>query len=231
MGVPPFKAEWYNNFIAHSSEKGLLIDAIKKLLSNASYNDCLEIGLGTSTAFADALSPTFKQYFIVEREEYTGTLPKNVTFIRGDFETTPFTEAFDVILASHVVYYFNDLSGAITKMMSLLTDTGRIYFVVNGRDTDYGRLKLAFGEMINVPYVFTYDLLHDALKQYTVHEHTVRASLSFDSFEDLHGAMQLSFDQYPEEYEKHKDAILGWFADNIDGNEFFLDQKIIEVSK
>ncbi len=230
MAVPFYK-DWYANFISHSSEKGLLVQKIGDLLQGKSHESCLEIGLGTSAFFAENLSRYFGEYWIIEKEKFQGSLPANVKFIRGDFETIKLDKQFDVILASHVVYYFNDLSASIEKMIGLLKEGGRIYFVVNGKESDYGPLKHAFGGMIGIPYEFTYDILMRELKDKRIREYTTQASLDFKSFEDLYEAMRLSFDLYPKEYEENREGVISWLKNNIKGNKFFLDQKIIEVSK
>lgn len=226
-----FYKEWYDNLVAHSNEKGLLVGKISDLLKGKTHDSCLEIGLGTSAYFSEKLSEYFNEYYIVEKNEFNEQLKSNVKLIHADFEEYILDKQFDVIIASHVVYYFRDLPQTIEKMMLSLKEGGRVYFVVNGKESDYGPVKDAFAEIINMPYVFTYDILKSELKKYKVKEYTTQASLSFVSYEDLYDTLRLSFDLYPTEYQEQKDKVIEWLKSNIKGDRFFIDQKIIEVTK
>jgi SAM-dependent methyltransferase len=148
--------------------------------------------------------------------------------VRGNFSGE---EKFDVIIASHVVYYFENLELSIKKMISLLNTHGRLYFVVNGKLSDYGLIKNAFSGFIKKPYVFTYDILKKELESYNVKEYTLKSSLNFSSHNDLYDTLKLSFDLYPIEYKEQKTNIIKWIKDNIKGNSFFIDQIIFEVTK
>lgn len=225
-----FQEDWYNNLIAHSNEKGLLVQKIATLLQNKHHESCLEIGIGTSAHFADNLSKLFEEYWIVEKNKSKITLPENVRLIQSDIETIGIDKRFDVVFASHVVYYFNNLPKTIDKIVNLLSENGRVYFVVNGKGADYGLIKNAFANFISTPYTFTYDNLKNALSDYKLVEYTIHTSLSYTSYEDLYEAMRLSFDLYPKEYEENKENIVNWLKGNIKGGKFFIDQKIIEVS-
>src|SRR3990167_1088485 len=155
----------------------------------------------------------------------------NVKLVRDDFEEFAPTQKFDVILASHVVYYFKDLPKSIRKIVDSLKENGRAYFVVNGKESDYGPIKDVFATFIKKPYHFTYDILKSELKNYQVKEYTAQASVSFNSYEDLYETLRLSFDLYPKEYEENKQKVINWLKANVRGDKFFIDQKIIEVSK
>ncbi|MDO8604455.1 MAG: methyltransferase domain-containing protein [bacterium] len=226
-----FYKEWYDKLIAHSNEKGLLVEKISDLLKGKTHESCLEIGLGTSAYFSERLGGFFDDYLIVEKNEFNEPLKTNVKIVQDDFEEHIFNEQFDVIIASHVVYYFKDLPQTIKKIISLLKDGGRAYFVVNGKESDYGPIKDAFASFIGKPYTFTYDVLKANLKEHRTKEYTTQASLSFQSHEDLYETLRLSFDLYPNEYEEQKDKVINWLKANIRGEKFFIDQKIIEVIK
>lgn len=226
-----FYKDWYDNLVAHSNEKGLLVEKISDLLKGKAHENCLEIGLGTSAYFSERLSPIFQEYWIIEKNEFNNLLNHNVRFIHEDFEEHLFNRQFDVVLASHVVYYFNNLPEAVRKIVGLLKNDGRAYFVVNGKESDYGPIKSAFSGFIHSPYTYTYDILREELKDLHTREYTTQASLSFTSHDDLYEALRLSFDLYPTEYEMHKDKVIEWLKTNITGDKFFIDQKIIEVIK
>lgn len=226
-----FHKDWYNNLITHSNEKHLLVEKISDLLKGKTHESCLEIGLGTSAYFAERLNEFFKEYWIVEKNKFDQPLPSNVKLVRDNFEKFKPAQKFDVILASHVVYYFKDLPKSVRRIVSSLKENGRAYFVVNGKESDYGPIKDVFATFIKKPYIFTYDILKSELKNYQIKEYTAQASVSFNSYEDLYETLRLSFDLYPKEYEENKQKVIDWLKINVRGDKFFIDQKIIEVSK
>jgi 16S rRNA A1518/A1519 N6-dimethyltransferase RsmA/KsgA/DIM1 with predicted DNA glycosylase/AP lyase activity len=111
-----FNADWYNSLIAHSDEKSLLLKKIIDLIQGKTKDKCLEIGLGTTSYFSDNLSSLFKEFDIIETNGFDGTLKENVCLIKGNFENIKLEKKYDVILASHVVYYFKNLSMSIDKL-------------------------------------------------------------------------------------------------------------------
>lgn len=228
-----FNPSWYKSFIESTNEKDLLVNKIASLLEGKPSGSCLEIGLGLSPYFAEKLSPLFQEYIIVEKLIVAGPLPKSVQLINEDWETLVLKQSFDVILASHVVYYFHDKKSAIRKMLDSLSTDGRVLFVVNGKESDYGPLKLAFSKMINRPYIFTYEELVNLTEQLAVNhkEYTLPSVIEFDSYEKLYETLRLSFDHLAEEYNENKEKILEYLRNNIKGGRFIIDQKIIEVSK
>jgi len=63
-----FNEEWYNNLISKSDEKHILLNKFKEIIGNT-HSSCLEIGLGTTTHFADFLSIPLKYLLLLERLE------------------------------------------------------------------------------------------------------------------------------------------------------------------
>jgi SAM-dependent methyltransferase len=225
-----FHEDWYRNLVAHSNEKELLVTKIGDLIQGKPHQSCLEIGLGLSPYFAQRLAPLFQDYTIVERRTYDDELPQKVRLINNDWETVELSEKFDVLIASHVVYYFKDPKTAVDKMFAHLNSGGRIFFVVNGKESDYGPLKIAFSKIINAPYVFTYDQLIELLRSRRTREYTAQSSISFDSLDELYEILKISFDAYPQEYQANKSKMLNHLRENVKGNKFFIDQKIIEAT-
>ncbi len=225
-----FNLDWYKKFIRATNEKNILASKISELIGNKEET-CLEIGLGISPSFAKKLSKKFNKYIIVEKRIIKENMPKEMQLINADWEEVKIEEKFDIIIASHVIYYFKNKKNAVEKIINSLKQKGRAYFVVNGKSADYGPLKLFFSRLINTKYEFTYDKLIVLLKNRRIREYTVPSDISFLSYEDLFETMKLSFDTYPEEYEKFKKEILIYFKNNIRDNRFIIDQKIIEVQK
>jgi len=224
-----FNESWYVKFVSHTDEKDLLVDKIKTLLQGRKIESCLEIGLGISPYFANKLRDLFKRYVIIEKRLIKNKLPEGVELINADWEKTKIEEKFDVIIASHVIYYFNNKKESINKILKLLKPGGIAFFAVNGKTADYGPLKNAFAKMIKTPYIFTYDELMKLLGEKFTKEYTVPSTISFSTYEDLFETLKISFDQYPEEYQELKEQIIKYMRNNIKGNKFIIDQKIIEV--
>ncbi len=223
--------QWYERFLIGTNEKDLLVSKISSLLGGKPHNSCLEVGLGISPYFAMKLSKYFKEYVIVERRLLREELPKEIKLINQDWEELKIDEKFDVIIASHVIYYFKNKKKAIDKMFDSLNKDGRIFFVVNGKESDYGPLKSEFSKLIGKKYSFTYDELVSLIGGRRYREYTLPSTLKFSSYEDLFETLRLSFDNYPKEYEKLKEKIIKYFKENFKGNNFVIDQKIIEIIK
>ncbi len=223
-----FQKDWYDRLVSKTNEKTVLPDAIKSLVSDQSGH-CLEIGLGTSPFFAQKLADQFDKYTILEKETGEYELPTNAEFIVGDWESYGSPDLYDVILASHVVYYFDDKRAAIDKMVNKLTENGKLLIVVNGCDGDYGPLKLAFSAMVNHPYTFTYDVVKAVLDRYTYTEHSFPTTIPFSSGTDLFETLRLSFDQYPDEYEAHKDELITYYENQTKDNLFVINQKVFVI--
>ena len=224
-----FNPEWYEKLLEGTNEKEVLVSKIASFLEGKPHDSCLEIGLGVSPYFAQKLSKYFKRYVIVEKRLINEKLPEEVKLINEDWEELDLDQKFDVIIASHVIYYFNDKKKAFEKMISHLKDGGRVFFVVNGKESDYGPLKLAFSNLINKEYKFTYDELKEILEGKDVREYTLSSAVTFSSYEDLFEVLRISFYAYPKEYEELKDEMIKYFRENVKGNSFIIDQKIIEV--
>jgi len=150
-------------------------------------------------------------------------------FVNADWESYQPAGDANIVLASHVVYYFQDKPAAVHKMLDTLSPEGRALFVVNGNDADYGPLKLAFAEMIGKLYSFTVDELRETLGDRVVGEHVVRSELDFESPQKLFEALRLSFDNHPQEYEQHRSAILDYFRTTVSSRHFGINQVIIEA--
>ncbi|HBU28119.1 TPA: hypothetical protein DEB00_03320 [Candidatus Uhrbacteria bacterium] len=224
-----FNEDWYNNLISKSDEKNILLDKFKAIIGD-SFSSCLEIGLGTTSHFADSLSQSFDKYVVVEKEEVKIDLPKNVELINEDWEEVKLKQKFDVIIASHVIYYFNNKKKAIQKVFDSLTPNGIALFVVNGKDADYGPLKTKFSELVNDKYTFTYDELKTILDSNNFEEHSIPSKIIFKKPADLFDTLKLSFDQYPEEYTALKEDMVRFFENYFSTKKYLtINQKIFVV--
>ena len=226
-----FNINWYNKFIQSTNEKELIISKILDILRGKFYNSCLEIGSGTSPYFAQQLSKNFGKYVIIEKQFVNEQLPSGVVLINNNWEKIDLDEKYDIIIASHTISYFKDKKSAIDKIFATLTDHGRAIFVVNGKEADYGPLKLVFCKMINSPCIFTYDVLLEALQGKEMKEYVLLSEIQFSTFEELFDVLRLVFDNYPIEYKRFKAKVVDYLQQNITNNKFVIVQKIIEVKK
>ena len=229
--VVKFNPEWYAKFLGHTNEKNVLVSEISDLLVGKPHDSCIEVGLGLSPYFAEVLSPHFDRYEIVEKRQVETPVPDGVTLVNADWESYRPSEKADVVIASHVVYYFRDKERAVNKMFDTLNDNGRVFFVVNGKQADYGPIKLAFADALGKSYSFTYDEVRGLLTGKKLREYTIPSELRFDSHEDLFETLRIVFDNYPEEYERHRSSMLDYIRRNIRGGKFRIEQKIIEAEK
>ncbi len=227
-----FVVEWYKNLVSHTDEKSVLVEKISNLLEGRGFDSCLEIGLGISPYFARILAPKFKEYIIVEKRLMKKEMPRGIKLINNDWEKVNLKlKKFDVIIASHVIYYFKNKKKSLDKILEHLNPDGFAFIVVNGKSGDYGPLKLAFSKLVAADYKFTYDESMDLLKGKRIREYTVPSTIKFKNFEDLYQTLKISFDEWPSEYKRLKGEIIDYLKENIKSNKFVIDQKIIEIEK
>jgi len=226
-----FNAEWYGRLVKNTDEKAVLVSRMSDLIGDGPYKSCLEIGLGISPYFATVLADRFGKYSIVERRHVDIKMPNNVELINNDWEQSDIGFKPDIIIASLVIYYFENKKAAIEKMFDSLDDNGKVYFVVNGKEGDYGPLKHAFSGMIGSEYHFTYDELIELLGDIEFKEYTVHSEIKFSSYEDLFETLKIAFDNYPEGYQRLRNEMIGYLKENVTGDSFTTHQKIIEVRK
>lgn len=228
-----FNPDWYKKLIENSSEKTSLVSVIKRLLGKKLYSSCLDIGLGLHPFFAKGLSNNFKNYTIIEKEIVEAAVPKNVKIIYADWEDVKIGEKFDIIIASHVFYYFKNKKRAIEKMLSSINDNGRVFLVVNGKGYDYAPSKIYLSKLIGEKYNFTYDKLIKILDDLNVNykEHGTISEISAESPEELFEIIRICFDNYAKEYEENKAKMVEYFRDKVKSGKFIVEQKIVEVIK
>ncbi len=227
-----FYENWYKDLLYNSNEKELLAQKILELHKTQRHASFLEVGMGTSPFFANKLGGFFDEYWIVEKKKSNIFFPDNVRFVHSDFEDFSCKRKFDGILLSHVIYYFSNLNKSIKRSIDLLHENGCAYFVVNGNDSDYGKIKKFFSEITKRPLIFTYDLLKNAIiKNYHVVEIPLPTKVFFDTYEDLFERLRLFFDLFPEEFEENKSSIISWLKKNVAVGEFCMNQKIFIVKR
>ncbi|MFB6456606.1 methyltransferase [Chitinophaga sp. Hz27] len=227
----PFNHQWFNNFLDQSDEKPVIIDAIHKILGREPRQACLEIGAGTQPVFSRAFLEQFHQYTIVENDNINLKLPNGVELLQQDWEQVELSRKYDVIIASHVFYYFKDQRKAIQKMYDALSDDGMIIVVVNGQEGDYGVLKQFFYQQINKQYEPSAGRLTNAVADFQPITFTIPASIHYHDYTSLFNSLSLFFDQYPDAYRQHQQDITSWLAENLQHKPFRIYQKIMVICK
>jgi len=227
-----FNPALFDSFIEKSNEKEVLVKGIKNLIGEKKES-CLEIGPGDFAFFYNSLSSLFSRYVVVEKESFSSFFPDNVFFIKSDWEDVELSEKFDVIIASHVFYYFNDKRGSLKKIISHLKEGGKAFIVVNGTGSDYGSFKKMFSNVSGKEYASTYEEVKKVLQGLGVDfsEHSLHSELYFSSYEELFNLLKLFFESCPFEYEKAKKEILAFFKENLTNGKFEFEQKIFEIKK
>jgi len=232
--IPDFHTDWYENFISNSNEKELISQRLQEQLKRMSKSKCLEIGVGTEPIFYNFLSKLVDQYDVIEREITDSIKNSSVNLIEGDWENIEVNEKYDVIICSHVLYYFRNKPKAIEKMLQCLNPNGKIFFVVNGNEKDYAKIKSFFSSLIDIEYIPTYLTLKNILEDnFSVikKESSFTTFVNFDTGEDLYNILRLSFDLHTEEYKKYKKEIEEFITENFLNNVFEIEQKMLVVSK
>jgi len=230
MLAPQFDPEGYDLFVDRSNEKETLVLKVQELIKDKN-GSCLEIGFGTRPIFANKLANRFHRYVVVEKENLGNiNLGGGTEVITGDWESLDIDEKFDVILASHVVYYFKDKREALLKMLSHLKKDGVLIIVVNGKEGDYGPTKEFFATRFGEKYEFTYDKILTLLKDEKIKEHNLFTEVSFNNIDDLYNSLRLLFDNYPREYSLLKEDLQDFWKSNLRDNKFTVNQKILEIS-
>lgn len=225
-----FEQGWYKNLIQNGNEKVILAKFIRDHFLKENVNRILEVGMGTDPIFASILSLKTKDYLILEKEERKKLiLPQNTRLVKHDFEKVNLSVKFDIIILSHVIYYFNNLEKSISKSIQLISNMGKAILVVNGPGNDYGRLKKGFAQITNTECNFTYSRLKNILRNFNYEEFSLESKLYFENHEQLYENIRLFFDLFPDEFNFYKAKIVDWLKQNIKNDALHMDQKIFVV--
>lgn len=226
-----FDFDAYRRFLLHSNEKKVLVEELSDLFGETDGKTCLDIGGGASVHFSKTLFHHFSDYHVLDNYLVGQELPPGVDVIHAAWETYVPAQRYDVILASHVIYYFGNKKAAIEKMFDALQQDGRIFFVVNGTEADYGPAKRAFTQTLGKIHPFTYHELKAYLAGKSTREYTAPSKVDFDTPEQLYETLRILFNDYPEEYKQQRTAMIAYLRTQIKGTHFRIDQKIIEAEK
>lgn len=223
-----FDKERYNQLVLESNEKEIILKNLIPLLVGES-GSCLDVGAG-NFYFARKLKDGFERYVALDREIYE-KVPAGVELIEGDWEEVELNEKFDVILAIHVVGYFKDLNKGIKKLIESLKPKGKLFIVQLDTGGDYGSYLEFYKSLADKRWEPTFVRLKAVLSGRKYKEYRFPVSYYFDSYEELYNMLKLIFNRFPEDYLKNKTALISYLQENIKGEVFIVEQKIIEVMR
>lgn len=209
----------FENFVNHSDEKEKVESTILDILNTKKPKNLLNIGSGfdnlsKSKNFPDSID---KITLVEKNTSYVQSYTETKTeVIHADFEFWQNQEKYDVILASHVLYYFKDKKLAIEKVLSHLNEGGIALFVVHEPSKDYKKIKdFVFG-FYGKKYTFTYDKLVSVVNEIgcKFYESKVDCSITAKSGEELYKALRLWFEMDLNSYYEHEKEIIPLFQEN-----------------
>jgi SAM-dependent methyltransferase len=209
----------FENFINHSNENEKVEEQILSLLNEVKPQNMLNIGAGFDTLSQLKLFPdSIKDITIVEKNtSYVSSyVDEKTTVIHSDFEKWSSTEKFDVILASHVLFYLKDKKKAVEQVLSHLNEGGRAIFVLNKPNGNYKKLKDYVFGFQGKKYSYTYDKLVSALNEIDVkfEERDIECSIEARDGGELYKSMRLWFEMDLNNYYQHEKEIISLFPEN-----------------
>lgn len=209
----------FEDFVAHSDEKQNVEKEILTLLNNLQPKKMLNIGSGfDSISKSESFPKSVEKLTFVEKntsyiQSYTD---QKIEVIQADYGTWNSSYLYDVILASHVLFYFPDKEQILKKIVSELEKGGVALFVVHNPKKDYKAVKDLIFKKHNKEYVFTYDTLIDATRALGVEYECidVDCQLKAKSSDELYKSMRLWFEMDLETYYRCEEEVKHMFPDN-----------------
>ncbi|MGV8130929.1 MAG: methyltransferase domain-containing protein [Candidatus Pacearchaeota archaeon] len=211
----------FEDFVNHTDEKEKVEQAIIDILSNQNPRNLLNIGSGFDTLSSSKGFPdSIENITIVEKntsyvQSYTQT---RTEVVHADFEFWETDQKYDAILASHVLYYFNDKKAAIAKILSRLNSDGIAIFVSHEPSKDYKKLKdFVFG-IHGKKYTYTYDKLSAILKELDcdVQEIKVDCTVQAKSPDELYKVLRLWLEMDLKTYYENEKDIKAMLTDKAE---------------
>jgi SAM-dependent methyltransferase len=189
----------FEDFVNHTNEKEKVEQAIIDILNQKKPKRLLNIGSGFDTLSKLKEFPeSIDKITVVEKNtSYVQSYTDNkIDVVYTDFEFWESEEKYDFILASHVLFYFNDKKSAIEKMLSYLTPNGVAVFITHSPTDDYKKLKDFVFSFHDKKYTFTYDKLTNVLNELgsEYEEVKVQCLVKAKSVDELYKVLRLWFE-------------------------------------
>jgi hypothetical protein len=209
----------FENFVNHSDEKEKVEGVILNILNTYQPKSLLNIGSGfDSLSTAQNFPVSVEKITLVEKntsyvQSYTHT---KTEVIHADFEYWESEEKYDIIIASHVLYYFNDKKAAIEKILSHLNKGGIALFVAHEPSKDYKKLKDFVLGFYGKKHTFTYDKLLPIVSELGSKTEQIKidCSVTAKSTDELYKALRLWFEMDLNSYYEHEKEVMALFPEN-----------------
>ncbi len=144
-----FVPDWYEQLIENGNEKIKLAHFMKEHWVKNGVKTLLEIGMGTQPIFSKILAEHVDKYMIIEKEPSPNIrLPSNVTMIQKDFEEVIVGATFDLIILSHVIYYFSDLGDMIRSLAGSIDENDTEFSTMHIREDLYDALADGYASVM-----------------------------------------------------------------------------------
>lgn len=209
----------FENYINHSNEKEKVEGALIEILNKYNPKTMLNIGAGfDSLSKSDQFPKSIEEMVIVEKNTsfvLSYSDPK-IKIVHSTFELWESTEKYDVVLISHVLFYFNDKKQAIEKVLSHLKENGIALFVVMTPSGDYKKIKDLVFDLQGKKYTYTHEKLTNALKELKADYEEIKIDcvMKANSDNELFKAMRLWFEMDLDNYYKYEKEVMALLSGN-----------------
>lgn len=222
----------FEDFVKHSNEKNKVEKEIINIINNKEPETLLNIGSGfDSISKSIKLEKDINITIIEKNTSYVQSyVDKDIDIIHTDFEFWNTDKKFDVILASHVFFYFSDKYGAIKKILNLMNRGGIAIFVSHKPEYDYKKLKDFIFGLKGKKYKYTYDNIKSILNDLNIDfdEIDIDCEVGAKSVDELYKVLRLWFEMDLKTYYEHENDIKKIISDNKVkySNSIFIIKKI-----
>ncbi|HMQ09708.1 MAG TPA: class I SAM-dependent methyltransferase [Oligoflexia bacterium] len=138
-----------NSFYDRTDEKEIVSAYLKAWLQNKYFNSVLDIGAGTGV-FSSVFQEHSKTLTLIEKDEaFFKSLKKQfktAQCIHSTIENHSFTQSYDLIFLSHVLYYIptKDWGDLLKTLLSKLNQNGSLIVVMNTDSGDWWNILQHF---------------------------------------------------------------------------------------
>ena len=221
----------FEAYTRHTNEKEVLRDSISELISTYNPKKVLEIGSG----FGDVVKqvPPQTHYTVVEKNAgFHQTTSDSVVFIDSSWEDYETDKQFDVIIASHVIFYLKqDPEVVISSILDKLSPGGKAILVFNAPTGDYAELKKHIYYLKSEACSFTYEKFRDYLQQIILDEFDVESQVTTTSIDETYRILRFLFEDDLDVYLRNEKSIKEKIRILTEDKQFTITNRLVIISK
>jgi len=155
----------HNLFYVETNEKNILTKKLTQLLEGKHVSKALDVGPGPGLITEPVYQRCQELTLIEPLAEYVPVLQEkfpSATILTQSFLDFSTNEKFDIILCSHVLYYFNNstLKIALDKLINLLSTSGILIIILLDCDYLLQYFKPTIGHLFGVNFININTILH-----------------------------------------------------------------------